>query len=56
MEVEVRGLGVERSISDPKVVGSNPGGAENGLHDFHNPQKMSANRGSVVQEAVIESG
>ena len=37
--VKVRGPGVERSLSDPKVVGSNPGGAEIGLHDFHDPQK-----------------
>ena len=33
------GPGVERSLLDPKVVGSNPGGAEIGLHDFHDPQK-----------------
>ena len=36
--VEVRGPGVDRSLSDPKVLGSNTGGAEVGLHDFHNPQ------------------
>ena len=35
------GLGVERSLLDPKVVGSNPGGAEIGLHDFHDPQKRA---------------
>ena len=35
------GLGVERSLLDPKVVGSNPGGAEIGLHDFHDPQKWA---------------
>ena len=39
--VEVRGRGVERSLLDPKVVGSNPGGAEIGLHDFHDPQKWA---------------
>ena len=48
--VEFRGLGVECSLYDPKVVGSNTGGAEIGLHDFHN-----LNTGSVVQAAVIES-
>ena len=37
--VELCGLGVERSLSDPKVVGSYPGSAEIELHDFHKSQK-----------------
>ena len=44
--ITARGLGIEHLLSDPKVVGSNPGDAETVLHDFHDPH----------QEAVIESG
>ena len=40
-ELTIRGLGVERSLLDPKFVGSNPGGVEIGLHDFHDSQKLA---------------
>ena len=49
--VKVRGPGVGRSLSDTKVIGLNLCDAEIGL-DFDDPQKMSANTGSVVQEVA----
>ena len=49
--MEVRGRGVERSLLDPKVVGSNPGGAKIGLYDFHDPQNdWFSSPGSSLRE------
>ena len=40
-------LFVECPTTDPKVVGSNPGGAEIGLHVFHKPP-MGTSTGRFV--------
>ena len=45
---------VEWPNTDPKVVGSNQGGAEIGLHVFRKPQ--NGHEYWFTQEAKIESG
>ena len=45
---------VECPTTDPKVVGSNSGGAEIGIHIFLKPH--IGNEYWFIQEAVIESG
>ena len=45
---------VECQITDPKVVGSNPGGTKIGLHVFHKPH--IGHKYWFIQEANIKSG
>ena len=45
---------VECPTKDPKGVGSNPGGTENGLHVFHKPH--NGHKYWLIQGTNIESG